>query len=80
MCDAAQRPVLSAREQEVLLLWLRHDTKASVGRELYITTATVNTHLQRIRNKYKAVGRPAKTKVALAIRAIEDDLVTLDQL
>ncbi|SEH53421.1 regulatory protein, luxR family [Mycolicibacterium rutilum] len=74
------RPALSEREVEVLLNWLRTGSKASVGRALYISSSTVNTHLQRIREKYAAVGRPARSKVALAIRAIQDELLTIDDL
>ena len=76
----AVRPTLSEREIEVLVHWLRTESKASVGRTLYISASTVSTHLQRIRDKYAAVGRPASSKVALAIRAIQDELVDVEQL
>jgi DNA-binding CsgD family transcriptional regulator len=75
-----RRPVLSAREKEVLIAWLATDSKTAVGRALFITTATVRTHIQRIREKYDAVGRPAPTKAALTVRAIQDGLITVDAL
>ena len=75
-----RRPVLSAREVEVLIAWLHTDSKSEVGRQLFITTSTVNTHLVRIRQKYANVGRPARTKAALAARAIQDGLIDLFDL
>ena len=76
----AERPVLSPREQEVLLHWFRTESKQLVAAALYITPATVNTHLARVRTKYAAAGRPATTKAALIARALQDGLVTLDDL
>lgn len=75
-----QRPALSAREVEVLIAWLHTDSKSQVGRQLFITTSTVSTHLVRIRDKYANVGRPARTKAALAARAIQDGLIDLFDL
>ncbi|MBU3750675.1 MAG: response regulator transcription factor [Mycobacterium sp.] len=66
---------LSSREREALLTWFRHDSKKTVAEMLYISPATVRTHLQRIRSKYALAGRPAPTKSALLARAIEDGLV-----
>ena len=74
------RPRLSPREIEVLVKWLQQQSKTSTGRTLFITASTVGTHLQRIRQKYAEVGRPARTKLALAIRAVQDGLVSLDEL
>ena len=76
----AERPVLSPREQEVLMHWFRTESKQLVATALYITPATVNTHLARVRTKYAAAGRPANTKAALIARALQDGLVTLDDL
>jgi len=75
-----ERPVLSPREQEVLLHWFRTESKQLVAAALFITPATVNTHLARVRTKYAAAGRPATTKAALIARALQDGLVTLDDL
>lgn len=71
---------LSSREIEVLVAWLHTDRKADVARTLFITPSTVNTHLIRIRKKYSDVGRPARTKAALAARAIQDGFVDLFDL
>lgn len=73
-------PRLSAREVEILSTWLVCDTKVEVAERLFVTVATVRTHLARIRSKYRDAGRPAGTKIALLIRAVEDGYCTLDDI
>ena len=75
-----RRPTLGQREKEVLMAWLRAETKDEVARVLSISPATVRTHLARIRAKYAAVGRPANSKAALVARAIQDGILFLDDL
>ncbi|MEH3157416.1 MAG: LuxR C-terminal-related transcriptional regulator [Gordonia paraffinivorans] len=75
----APRPSLSRREVEVLLAWLAAESKAEAAASLYITASTVNTHLTRIRAKYTAVGRPARSKANLFARAIQDGYTRLDE-
>lgn len=74
------RPNLTSRERQVLIAWVRTESKALVARQLDIGPPTVRTHLQRIRAKYAAVGRPAKTKAALVARAIQDGIVSVHDL
>ncbi len=74
------RPQLSAREVEVLLAWILGETKGEVCRILFIAPGTVNTHLARIREKYRAAGRPAPTKAALLARALQDGYLNLDDI
>ncbi|MFW0794552.1 helix-turn-helix transcriptional regulator [Gordonia sp. CPCC 205515] len=74
------RPALTEREIEVLRSWLKLDSKPEVAAELYISLGTVNTHLTRIRAKYSDVGRAAPTKAALVARAVQDGLISLDEL
>jgi DNA-binding CsgD family transcriptional regulator len=75
-----RKPDLAPREIEVLIAWLLTDNKELVARQLHVSPATVRTHLQRIRQKYAAAGRPARTKAALAARAIQDGLIGIDAL
>lgn len=75
-----RRPRLSPREREVLLSWFRTESKELVAAALHISPATVNTHLARIRAKYAEAGRPAPTKAALIARALQDGIVTMDEL
>jgi len=74
------RPDLAPREKEVLVAWFQSESKDLVGRRLFIAPTTVRTHLQRIRAKYAAAGRPAITKAALVARAIQDGIVSIDDL
>jgi DNA-binding NarL/FixJ family response regulator len=71
---------LAPREKEVLVAWFRTESKDLVARQLQIAPTTVRTHLQRVRAKYAAVGRPATTKAALVARAIQDGIVNVDDI
>lgn len=72
--------MLGQRERAALLSWLRHDSKKAAAAELYVTPSTISTHIERIRHKYDALGRPAHTKAAMLARAIQDGLIELDEL
>ncbi|MBJ7289891.1 LuxR C-terminal-related transcriptional regulator [Williamsia sp.] len=74
------RPILSDREIEVLRTWVVCDSKDEVGSVLFISGATVNTHISRIRAKYESVGRSANTKATLLARALQDGYVHIDDL
>jgi DNA-binding NarL/FixJ family response regulator len=74
------RPHLSKREREVLVAWFQTENKELVGKRLFIEPSTVRTHLQRVRAKYAAVGRPAPTKAALIARAVQDGILSIDDL
>lgn len=73
-------PALSRREVEVVVTWLRTRSKEEAAAELFISPTTVSTHLNRIRAKYRAVGRPASSKVALLARAMQDGYITISDL
>ena len=77
---ALPRPSLTSREVEVLRTWMLVDSKPAVAQQLFISLGTVNTHLTRIRAKYAEIGRPAPTKASLVARAVQDGLMTLDEL
>jgi hypothetical protein len=42
--------------------------------------SSVNTYINRVRIKYANAGRDAPAKAALVARAIQDGLITLDEL
>ncbi|GAA5162225.1 MULTISPECIES: response regulator [Amycolatopsis] len=77
---SAHRPALSARETEVLVEWFQSESKDFVAHRLGISQNTVNSHLERIRVKYAQIGREAPTKAALVARAIQDGLISVDDL
>ncbi|WP_243747919.1 DNA-binding response regulator [Mycolicibacterium sp. CBMA 226] len=74
------RPGLTERELEVLNAWFQTESKDVVAQRLHLSPATVKTHLQRIRAKYAAAGRPAPTKAKLVARAVQDGLLNIDEL
>lgn len=74
------KPNLSAREIEVLLCWFRSDSKADVSAKLGLAPGTISTYLSRIRVKYELVGRTANSKASLVARAVQDGLISLDDL
>jgi DNA-binding NarL/FixJ family response regulator len=59
-------PALSAREVEVLRLVGRGLTNADIGRELFISEATVKTHLLRMFAKLGVADRTAAVTTAMA--------------
>ena len=56
---------LSARETEVLACAARGHTNAEIGRELFISEATVKTHLMRASGKLGVSGRTAAVTTAM---------------
>jgi DNA-binding NarL/FixJ family response regulator len=60
-----QREPLSAREVEVLRLVARGLTNAEIGRRLYISEATVKTHLLRLFGKLGVSDRTAAVTTAI---------------
>ncbi len=74
------RPQLSAREEQILLEWFSCESKKMVADKLGLSLSTVGTCIDRIRIKYANVGRPAQTKAALVARAIQDGLVSIEDL
>jgi DNA-binding NarL/FixJ family response regulator len=66
---------LSEPEIMILNAWLQADSRAAAAHKLGISSPTVRIHLLRIRTKYAAAGRPARTKAALTARAVEDGIL-----
>jgi DNA-binding NarL/FixJ family response regulator len=75
-----ERPVLSEREREVLIAWFECESKQLVARKLHLSVKTVDTYIERVRMKYADTGRPASSKSALMIRALQDGIVDLTEL
>jgi two-component system nitrate/nitrite response regulator NarL len=57
--SADERPVLSVRELEILKLTATGLSAPEIGRELYVSPATVKTHLQRVYDKLGVGDRAA---------------------
>lgn len=65
-----QAEVLSARETEVLALVARGLTNVQIGRALFVSEATVKTHLTRACTKLGVAGRTAAVTKAMEIGAL----------
>jgi DNA-binding NarL/FixJ family response regulator len=66
-------PGLSARETQVLALAARGLTNLQIGRELYVSEATVKTHLARACAKLGVTGRTAAVTRAIQTGALPAD-------
>jgi two-component system, NarL family, nitrate/nitrite response regulator NarL len=75
-----ERPRLTARERDVLLAWLRCESKRTVAARCHLSPRTVEGYIDRVRLRYAEVGRPAPTKASLVARALQDGLIALDEL
>jgi ATP/maltotriose-dependent transcriptional regulator MalT len=65
-----QPEALSARETEVLALVARGLTNVQIGRALYVSEATVKTHLVRACAKLGVTGRTAAVTRAMELGAL----------
>lgn len=73
---APRRPALSARQEELLIRVVSTDSKLpSIARAQDISYDTLKTHLQRIKDKYTALGRPTRSRWDLYRRAREDGYI-----
>jgi two-component system, NarL family, nitrate/nitrite response regulator NarL len=78
--DAADRPRLTGREQEVLLAWFQCESKQLVAARCGLSPRTVEGYIDRVRVRYARAGRPAPTKASLVARALQDGLLELEDL
>jgi len=65
--DEAKAPPLSEREREILALVGTGRTDRQIADELYISVATVRSHLDRIRDKTGCRRRPELTRLAIEL-------------
>lgn len=68
------RPRLSPRERQILLDYASGMTLKSAARRAGITVHTAKDYLDRVKAKYQQAGRPAYTKIDLAVRVREDSI------
>lgn len=70
--DAPDRPDLSPQETEALRLYATGMPLKTVARRMGLSPETAKQYIDRVRQKYRRVGRDAATKVDLYKRALED--------
>ena len=64
----------SERELDVLRLVVAGDTDAAIAEKLYISVATVKTHIQNMKNR-----TGFRNRTELAVKARESGLIILDR-
>ena len=69
-------PALAPREAQVVSLYATGLPLKSVARRLGVAEETAKEYLGRVKRKYLAAGRPARTRSDLYRRAVEDGLVS----
>jgi two-component system nitrate/nitrite response regulator NarL len=69
--QAAARPLLSPREQEVLRLTAGGRSAAQIAADLYLSVPTVRTHLQNAYHKLEVSDRAAAVAVAMRLGLID---------
>jgi two-component system nitrate/nitrite response regulator NarL len=65
------RPVLTSREHEILVCIAQGKTAPTIGAELYLSTATVKTHLAHLYEKLGVSDRAAAVAEAMRRRLLE---------
>jgi len=69
--ESSERPVLTAREHEILLLTAEGRSAPDVAKELHLSTATVKTHLGSLYSKLGVSDRAAAVAVAMRTGLLE---------
>jgi len=75
LAAAVETPDLSPRESEALRLYASGLSMTAVARRLEISPHTAKEYLDRVRAKYAAVGREARTRTELYAAAQSDGLL-----
>jgi len=66
---------LSPREREILSLYASGEIANSVAQRTGLSRETVADYVSRIRRKYADAGRPARSRIDLYKRAVEDGVI-----
>jgi DNA-binding NarL/FixJ family response regulator len=75
LAAAVDTPDLSPRELDALRLYASGLSMTAVGRKMGISPHTAKEYLDRVRTKYAAVGRTARTRTELYAAARSDGLL-----
>lgn len=75
LAAAAETPDLSPRESDALRLYASGLSMTAVGRKMGISPHTAKEYLDRVRAKYAAVGRTARTRTELYAAARTDGII-----
>lgn len=75
LANAANRPALSERERQALSLYASGLTVAEVAAHMGVSPHTSKEYIDRVRDKYTAVGRRARTRTELYAEASKDGML-----
>ena len=75
LAATVEKPDLSPRELDALRLYASGLTLNSVARRMGISPHTAKEYIDRVRAKYSAVGRHARTRTELYAAATHDGLL-----
>jgi DNA-binding NarL/FixJ family response regulator len=75
LANAANRPALSERERQALSLYASGLTVAEVAAHMGVSPHTAKEYIDRVRDKYTAVGRRARTRTELYAEASKDGML-----
>lgn len=76
LASAQDSPELSPREHDALRLYASGLTLAAVAGQMGISPHTAKEYLDRVRAKYRQVGRPVRTRTDLYAEASRDGLLS----
>lgn len=62
-------------KREVEIIKLIHLTRNEIAKKLYISRATVNTHVRNLCEKFKS-----KTKIEILIKALRSNIITIQDV
>jgi DNA-binding NarL/FixJ family response regulator len=77
LAGAGDRPRLSDQEERTLVLYATGLTLEEVAAALGVKRETAKTYLERVKKKYAALDRPARTKTDLVRHAVADGYIDL---
>lgn len=75
LSNALVRPDLSPRERDALSLYASGLTMTAVARRMGVSPHTAKEYIDRVRAKYAAVGRQARTRTELYAAATKDGVI-----
>lgn len=76
LSNALVRPDLSPRETDALSLYASGLTMNAVARRMGVSPHTAKEYIDRVRAKYSAVGRQARTRTELYAAATKDGVIS----
>lgn len=78
--DTPDRPVLTAAQVDALRTWFTAGSKELAAERLGKTPRAVDKLIEQARLRYALAGRPAPTQAMLLARALQDELITLEEM